>query len=204
MNRISCAVLAITILQGVAVADTLNPGDQMIATFTATPNTADILDYFNNDPLTITGSPVITTSLYDGSTLLGTHTASPFAFAGQFFFVITFAAPGGGSGAAMYSPTTVDFTSIHNGTINGRLVTTVSGGSVSGFNLANFVLYDATSISTNSFTPLNNINRTSLFIQSAQSSATPIPSSILLTLIGVIGAGLYETRRRWLARFKIT
>jgi hypothetical protein len=34
--------------------------------------------------------------------------------------------------------------------------------------------------------------------------ATPVPPSLLLTLTGVAGAGLYETRRRWLARFKTT
>ena len=35
-----------------------------------------------------------------------------------------------------------------------------------------------------------------------QPSPTPLPPALLLTLTGVAGAGLYETRRRWLARFK--
>jgi hypothetical protein len=36
-----------------------------------------------------------------------------------------------------------------------------------------------------------------------QPIATPLPPTLLLTLTGVAGAGLYEARRRWLARFRV-
>lgn len=121
-------------------------GERLVVTFTAAPNSADLLLFFNNDPLTITGSPVFTTNLYDGDTLLGTYTSAPFTFNGVSTFISAFASPGGGSGGALYSPTTVPFSSIEGGTIAGRLVTTISGGSVSGFNSGDLWLYDATSI----------------------------------------------------------
>jgi uncharacterized protein (TIGR03437 family) len=162
------------------------PGDQLIITFTAAVNTADLLLLFNNDPLTITGSPVFTTNLYDGNTLLGTYTAKPFAYNGVSTFICAFASPGGGAGASMYNPTTIPFTSINNGTIAGRLVTTISGGSVSGFNLADLILYDASSVS-NGFEPLPDVATTSLTFQTAPAS----PSGPTINSGGVVNAASY-------------
>jgi uncharacterized protein (TIGR03437 family) len=166
--------LALSALVATAVASraqsagpsTIGPGDQLVATFTAAPNQADLLFFFNNDALTISGSPIFTTSLYDGSTLLGTYTRAPFVSSGSSSFVSAFASPGGGSGAAPYAPSTVDFSSIQGGSINGRLVTVVSGGSVSGFNLANAILYDAVSAG-NGYQPQSDITLTSLTLQPA-------------------------------------
>ena len=166
MQRISCSVLAIALLSATLHAATLNSGDQIVTTFTAAPNTSDILLFFSNDPLTVTGSPVLTANLYNGATLLGTYTAKPFVFNGITNLVVAFASLSGGSGVAMYSPAKVDFTSINNGTISGRLVTTISGGSISGFNLGTFFLYDATSVS-NGYQPLTHITRTSLVLVAA-------------------------------------
>src|SRR5690348_8260108 len=51
---------------------TLQPGAVLQVSFTAVANTSDLLLFFNNDALTVTGSPVFTTELYNGSTLLAT------------------------------------------------------------------------------------------------------------------------------------
>jgi hypothetical protein len=72
-------------------------------------------------------------------------------------FTCVFAAPG--TGSVLAGQAAADFTSIDDGSISGRMVTTVSGGSVSGFNLANIVLYDALALQGGgSFTPEPGIN----------------------------------------------
>ena len=147
-------------------AATFGPNDQLIVTFTAVANSADLLFLFNNDPLTVTGSPVFTSKLYDGQTLLGTYIAKPFVYNGVSTFICDFVSPGGGSGASFYNATTVPFSSINNGTIAGRLVTTVSGGSVSGFNLADVIFYDASSL-PDGYRPLRDVVATSLTLQNA-------------------------------------
>jgi hypothetical protein len=53
---------------------TLGSGNELEATFTAVPNTADLLWFFDNTPLTVTGSPVISVELLNGSSALGTYT----------------------------------------------------------------------------------------------------------------------------------
>jgi uncharacterized protein (TIGR03437 family) len=138
------------------------PGDQLVVTFTAASNQADLLFLKDaDDALTITGSPVFTTSLYDGQNLLGTFTATPQNWAKCSYpggapcpstFLSVFASPLGGAGASGYRPTHIPFTSIDGGTIAGRLVTTVSGGSVSGLYLAHVSLSDAVSINAASST----------------------------------------------------
>jgi len=129
----------------------LNAGDNLVITFTTVSSTSDILLLQNNDSLTVTGSPTLTTNLYDGQKLLGTHISGPFPHTGGFSFLAAFAAPGGGSGVSLDSPATVDFSSLQNGTINGRLVTSIAGGSISGFYLADTVLVGAKSTGSNSY-----------------------------------------------------
>jgi hypothetical protein len=168
-NGISRILFLVTLIATAASgvqAATFGPGDQLIVTFTTMANSADLLLLFNNDPLTTNGSPVFTSKLYDGQTLLGTYTAKPFVFNGVSTFICDFAAPGGGSGASIYNPTSIPFSSINNGTIAGRLVTTVSGGSVSGFNVADVIFYDASSV-PNGYRPLGDVVRTSLTLQTA-------------------------------------
>jgi len=159
MSRLLLAALA---LQSVLSGAVFNPGDQLITTFTAVPNTSDMLLFFTNDPLTVTGSPVLTTKLYNGQTLLGTYVASPFVYNGVAYFETGFVPQG--SGVSVVSASGVDFTSLNDGTINGRLVTTIAGGSISGFSLSDFVLYDAHSL-PNGYRPLGDVTRTSLVLQ---------------------------------------
>src|SRR5215472_4390338 len=80
--RKTLAMLASVLLfSGFCLADTLDPAHQIVATFSTIPgNNADLLLFFNNDPLTVTGSPVLTLTLYDGGTTLGTIVAPPFSF----------------------------------------------------------------------------------------------------------------------------
>jgi hypothetical protein len=122
------------------VVDTLvalNPGDQIVTTFAAQANTSNMLLYFNNDPLNVTGSPIFNVTLFNGGALLGTYTHAPIENTFVSAFVSAGVAP------IIGGQTVVDFTSINDGAIKGRLITTVSGGSISGFNLADVVLYDA-------------------------------------------------------------
>jgi hypothetical protein len=81
----------------------------------------------------------------------------------------------------------VDFASINNGTINGKIITTVAGGSVSGFSLNDFVLEDGKSCPL-CFLPEGDITRTSLTL--TQGSPVPEPSSraaILVALAALLG-----------------
>ena len=131
---------------------TFAPGNQLTVTFEATRNGSDMLVFFINNSLTSSGAPVFSTSLYDGETLLGTYTQSPVTFsATNVRFVVVFVSSAKGSQAKGSSSKPaelkVDFSSINKGTIKGRLVTTLSGGSVMGFNVANTTLYDANSFS---------------------------------------------------------
>jgi hypothetical protein len=165
ISRIMILPATLAILTSAVQAGSFNPGDQLIITFTVAANTADLLFLFSNNPITVAGSPVFTTNLYDGDTLLGTYTAKPFVYNGKSYFQCAFTSPVGGNGASNLNPTTVPFTSINKGTIAGRLVTTVSGGSVLGFDLGGVIFYDAGSTSLNGYRPLMDITRASTTLQ---------------------------------------
>jgi hypothetical protein len=156
----------------------LNPGDQIVVTFTARPNIGNVLALYDeidyaNAAVTITGSPVLTTRLYSGQTLLGTYVAQPYTYnysgVNYVFFVVVFVPPGGGQGLEILSPAEIDFSSINNGITNGRMVTTISGGVVSGLDLANFTMADFVS-SNGDFVQQTDINVTSITLQSVSNS----------------------------------
>jgi serine/threonine protein kinase/streptogramin lyase len=121
---------------------TLVPGQELSARFTTITNSADLLFFFSNTPLVTSGAPIITASLFNGNTLLGTYTQTVSTLLQINFESLTsqFASPS----AVGPLPTRVDFTSINKGTIDGRLVVTVVGGSIS-LSLAGIVLCDAVS-----------------------------------------------------------
>lgn len=158
-----------------------------MATFTAAPNSSDLLLFFTNDPLTLTGSPVFSISLYNGATLLGTATQNQ-------FFEGVFNAPGADLSIFGVSPQAfeaqVDFASINNGTINGKIITTVTGGSVSGFSLNDFILEDGKSCPL-CFLPEGDITKTSLTL----TQASPVPEPSALPAISVALAALLGVRR---------
>jgi hypothetical protein len=135
---------------------TLSPGGVLQVSFTSTANTSDLLWFFTNDPLTITGSPVITTQLYNGQTLLATTVAAPQLFGGNFFYQTVFRTSGSGYLFGDTPTATADFSSIHNGAIQGTVRVTVTGGSISGFDTTHFLLYDGISAGAG-FTPSNHI-----------------------------------------------
>jgi hypothetical protein len=129
----------------------LSPGQTLQLTFTATPNLlSDMLIFFTNDALTVTGSPIITTQLYDGSTLLGTVVAPPVNSSGSQYYQVTFQSP-----SSTWIPSgpfaTVNLAPMQNGTIQGTIRITISGGAISGLNTTDFVLYDAMSNGTSGF-----------------------------------------------------
>lgn len=165
MRRLIALAFAATFAAHLSGAS-LGPGDQLIATFTTLPNTSDILIFFNNQALTFNGTPVMTTTLYNGQTTLGKYTGRLITTGGAGYFVAVFASTAGGAGVANYGPTKLDFTSINSGTINGRMVTEVTGGSISGFDLSKFVLQDGVS-QTDGYRPMPNVTRINLTLQTA-------------------------------------
>src|SRR5689334_8192829 len=168
-GRLFAALAVVAMSMAIGRAEGLSPGDRLTVTFTAAPNTADSLYLFCNDPLTITGAPVFTTSLYDGAILLATYTAAPSNFNGVYTFSSRFFSSARGPGSSTY--TTISFAPINAGRITGRLVTTVSGGSVSGFGLGDLILYDASSV-PNGYRPLADLRRSATALQSGVVSTT--------------------------------
>ena len=151
-----------------ASAATFGPGSQLVGTFTLRPNPADLIFFLDEDVPVITGSPVFTTSIYDGQTLLGTST-SKFVNGGPPTFVNTF-----GASSSIYKPVTViPFSAFNTGTFNGRIITTVTGGSVTNFNPASVVFYDAKSVSTNTFTQFGDLTVNSLTLNGPVTSSLP-------------------------------
>jgi hypothetical protein len=148
-----------------------------------------MLLFYNNDHLTVTGTPVLTLTLFNGSTTLGSIVASPFVFAGTDYFENVFLSPTSGFINSLGVPAaTVPFTSINGGSIVGSLIWTVSGGSVSGFSTSDFHLYDANS-SGEDYQPQGDI--TSTITLQSKPVGTPEPSSLLMLGVGLLGlAGL--------------
>jgi hypothetical protein len=158
----AAAVLAVV----PASAATFGPGSQLVATFTTKANSSDLIFFFDNDIATYTGSPVFTTSIYDGQTLLGTAT---YTVGSTATFVASFNSPTSPYQAAA----TIPFGGINAGTINGRIVTTVSGGAVTNFNPTRLFLYDAQSKSANSYVPLGDVTLTGATLNPPAASALP-------------------------------
>lgn len=175
---------------GAVSADTLNPGSVLTISFTAAPNASDLLVFGSGFGMTATGSPTVTTSLFNGATLLGIANAPVLSFFGQQYFDSTFEKPG--SQYTFGPPITVDFTSINNGTIDGKLVLTVTGGSVD--YQQNFYLQDAESCGTDCYTPKFNLGITRYDLSSAGPSSAPEPASFCLA--GAALSTLFFLRRR--------
>ncbi len=130
----------------------LGPGDQLVTTFTAQLNASDLLLFFNNGPLTVTGSPIFNVNFFNGGALLGT-------FSDALSWTPSLVLAAAPARVRFAGQAAADFTSIDDGSISYRMVTTVSGGSYLGFNLANIVLYDALALQGDgSFTPEPGIN----------------------------------------------
>ena len=158
------------------------PGSELILTFTAAPNHSDLL-LLSSGALTYSGAPVLTTALYDGQTLLGTYTSA--LVAGKNYFSADFAPAGGGLGDASSNPTTVPYDSVTSGQIGGRLVVSVTGGSVLGLSAASLFLFDYSSAGANaSAKTLTDITVTSLTIRN-----TPAPPSVAKIDPSAIAAG---------------
>jgi hypothetical protein len=206
-NRSMPTRLAIAVLLSVSIisGSSLAPGGVLEATFTSVANTSDLLLFFSNDPLTLTGSPVITTELFNGANLLGSIVAPLFFFQGNHYYQAFFESP---STTLILNPgqpsTIVDLTSMQNGTIHGLIEVTVTGGSISGFSVSghssgsccspasNFFLYDAVSVPPRTYNPQSNLNNENLSL-----SSTPEPATSVLFSIGLFG---------WLtiARYRLT
>jgi hypothetical protein len=169
-------------------ADVLDATNEISATFTAVPNTSNMLLFFNNDPLTITGTPILTLTLFNGATTLGSIVASPFEYAGTPYFQNLFQSPTSTFTNTLGTPAeTVNFTSINSGTIDGSMIWTVSGGSLSGFSISDFFLEDANAV-TGGYEPLSDVTST-IKLESVP-SPTPEPSSLSLMMLGVGVVGL--------------
>src|SRR4051794_4011709 len=141
-------------------AGTLSQGRALEVTFSASSSSSDVLLFFHNDPVTVTGSPVITTELYEGRTLIASTSNPPDFTGGGLRYIAIFQAPtatyngwlGGWSGRTA----TTDLTLLSKGTNQGRIRVTVAGGSISGIDTEAFRLQDARSFVT-PYTPGMNV-----------------------------------------------
>jgi uncharacterized protein (TIGR03437 family) len=165
--------LTVTPPAGSAAPPALAPGDVLQATFTSVPNTSDFLVFFDNDPLTLTGSPVLTTELFDGTNLLGSVVSAPITYSGITSFEANFKSPSSIFAGSPDQSTVVDLTSMQNGTIQGLLRLTVSGGSISGVCTSDFVLYDAVSTSSSSYRPEGDLQNINITLSSTPAAARP-------------------------------
>lgn len=184
IRRAAAAVIAIIGMAAGAGATTIGPGNALQATFTTVPNTADMILFFDNTPYASTGTPVITVQLFDGAGLLGTYTGD--AFSG--FISSVFTSPT--SLFTTFSPTQVDFTSINNGSIQGRLLMTVTGGTIT-FNVSDLVLSDGLGISSTGYSPRPDVQNISFAVV----SDVPEPTSVML-MAPMLLVGVYMARKR--------
>jgi hypothetical protein len=153
--------MLLSALPACAAGVTLGPGVTLQATFTTAPNNSDLLFFFDNTPTITTGSPVVTVELLNGSTPLGlfTYAIGPTAFPN--ILQVGFASVGSTFTGLQFSNTgptipRADFTSINNGTIAGKLVVTVSGGTIT-FDESALVFYDAVSCAGGCDTPKTDV-----------------------------------------------
>jgi hypothetical protein len=174
----------------------LSPGATLQVTFTSAANTSDLLFFFNTDPLTVTGSPVITTQLYNGSTLLGTITTPPPLVGGQPGYVAIFRTSGSLFNIPVNFITTADLTSMKNGTIQGTIIVTVSGGTISGFDTSHFILYDGASVGSNSYAGKGDLTSTSVTITAPTTVPAVSEWGLVLLTLALGAAGTWATRTR--------
>ena len=142
---------------GFAQNVTLNPDSVLRYTFNVNPsawnsNTPDVIRLGVYGPAVISSTPpTLTAALYDGSTLLGTVSAKPLS-SNDLPGLVSFYWRSPTSVWAEEPVSAVNFTSILNGSIQGRIDLSVSGGSVtipppvgdpgrSGFNCCMFMMY---------------------------------------------------------------
>ena len=200
MRILAVSLLVAGLSTGLSAAVvTLSPGETLQMTFTSVPTTADLLVLFNYDSLTVTGSPVITTQLYNGSTLLASVVSPTFPAGGSQYYEAYFRSPSSiwNIGGAFMA--TADLSSMQNGTINGIIVVTVSGGAISGFDTTHFKLEDATSVSANEIDPLGDVTLGPVTLTAPPAPPAPVPTvsqfGLVLLAIGLIGAGALAGRR---------
>jgi hypothetical protein len=125
-------------------------------TFTASPNSSDMLVFFYNGGGSggPSGGQAIV-SLYDGAMLLGTYqypTAPGFTVINTFFKAV------GSPYVANPAAAVVNLGAMNSGTINGRLTVTLSSGSWTNFNTSAWVLEDANASGANAFAPHQNLH----------------------------------------------
>ena len=188
-QKVAAALFAIAGMAASANGDTIGPSNSLVATFTTVPNSSNMLLLFDNSPLTTTGSPIISVQLYNGASLLGGYTEN----AGATFLVAEFESLGGPSYCCNpYGPvpTQVSFTSMTDGSVAGRLLLTVTGGTIS-FNEGDLVLEDALIVASNSYSPRGDLRNISYLVV----ATTPEPVSGMLVAVGLSVLWLWKRRR---------
>jgi hypothetical protein len=153
------------------------------------------LIFGSGDFLTATASAVVTTELFNGNSLLGTVTSPVLEFFSQQYFTAYFKKTG--SQYTFDSPAEVDFSSINDGTIAGKLVVTVTGGSLN--YQTNFYFQDGESCSSDCYTPKYNAGITGFSLSGPPVTVAPEPTSA--TLGGIAMASLLLLRRKASKKF---
>jgi hypothetical protein len=180
-------LLALLLTAGRMEAITLTSSDVLRVSFRtsssfggSTPDTLEF--YFYPGGFSAVGVTGYGAELYDGSTLLGSYHVSTSS-------VGIIAPLFKSSSSPATAATLVDFTTILNGTFNGRIDFHIDSGTAT-FNLHDFILWDATqpdgSGSANS----------GWVLKTVQIVAAPEPGSPIVLAISSIGLGLYRSRRR--------
>ena len=178
---LSFVLLMVVFIGKSASAIMLTPNDFMDIKFylqKPTPLNADVLSFAFHG-IQIESNGFLTASLFDGDTLLGTYMDPTSGFTRMLSFV----APG--SQYTFLNPTVIDFTSIHDGTIDGmlRLATTTGELDINPF-FSDF--YVGVSTSKHSFFSHKDwipvISEVSL-----SPKVIPEPISFILLLTGIAG-----------------
>jgi hypothetical protein len=139
-------------------AAVLNAGDVLIVTFTTSPGALPVPDTFTLNLGTVQVLAAHTSrtgAMYDGPTLLGTGSTS--SFGGNVGALSLSPARSWKSPTSLWNfdnPAIADFTTIANGTINGRLEFTIATGAMD-INLANVFIRMGQAFQANAFTNSN-------------------------------------------------
>jgi hypothetical protein len=196
-RKAGAALLAIAGMAACANAATVAPGGSFDVTFTTVPGSvSDIIAFYDGLDLITTGSPQISVQLFDGATLLGTYTE----YAGVDFISTGFESTGNPltitSSLGPLPYTRIPFTSIDNGTIAGKFVLTVTGGTIS---------FDPSFLVSNEYTSVPSLNQyilgpsvsLTLPVPAAPSaqSGVPEPATYALLGVGLLAMGGLRYRR---------